>query len=71
MERKGESGGVRIQGPRNVAYIFVDNLPSSMSVEWFWQIFKHEGEVPFSVSHKSRKTNRNKFGFVRFGNRED
>ena len=52
--------------------LFFDNLPLSMTIDWMEQIFKHKGELmDILLSCKTRKTNRNKFGFVRYGCREE
>ena len=51
-----------------VAYtVFVDNLPTSMTRDWLWQLFQYEGEVvDVFMSRKQRKSSTQPFAFVRF-----
>ena len=51
-----------------VSYIvFIDNLPTSMTKSWFWQLFNYKGRVvDVFMSRKQRKTNKLPFAFVRF-----
>ena len=52
--------------------LFVDNLPSTMSVDWLRQIFKFEGDMKDAyLSRRVRKNNKQRFGFVRFGSKEE
>ena len=47
--------------------VFVDNLPTSMSKSWLWQLFGYEGKVvDVILSWKKRKNNQQPFAFVRF-----
>ena len=59
-DRRGEDYG-------DIVSLYVDNLPTTMSKGWLWQLFKCEGRVVDAyVSHKRRKHTTNLFGFVRF-----
>lgn len=50
----------------------MDNLHQTISKEWLFQIFKHEGRmIDTFVSSKVRQTNKNKFGFVLFSMKEE
>ena len=69
-KREVHNIGRRQNGAKDVSTLFVDNLPWSMSVDWFRQIFKYEGEL-VDVFPKVRKFNKNRFGFVRFGSNEE
>ena len=52
--------------------LFVDNLPHSMSRDWLWQLFHHEGKVvDVYVSWKKRKATSTPFAFVRFAHLAD
>ena len=50
-------------GSGEVVSLFVDNLPTSMSRGWLWQLFNFEGKVVDAyVSHKKRKNKDTLFG---------
>ena len=52
--------------------LFIDGLPWEMNWSWLLQIFIGEGEVSdVYVSHKRRRFNNSKFGFVRFKKLEE
>ena len=52
--------------------LFVDGLPWEMNWRWLTHIFRGEGEVSdVYVSHKRRRCNSSKFGFVRFKKLEE
>ena len=52
--------------------VFVDNLPSSMTSSWMWQLFSHEGQViDVFLSRKRRSGNRTPFAFVRYVHKQD
>ena len=47
--------------------LFIDELPMEMTWDWLLQIFRGEGEISdVYVSHKQRRMNDCRFGFVRF-----
>ena len=47
--------------------VLVDNLPTSITKSWFWQLFNYEGRVvDVFMSQKQRKTSKLPFAFVRF-----
>ena len=47
--------------------MFVDNLPSSMTKSWLWQIFQYDGRVvDIFMSWKRRRNRQSPFVFVRF-----
>ena len=52
---------------KNSFIVFVDNLPSSTTKSWLWQIFQFHGEVvDIFMSWKKRKHSNSPFAFVRF-----
>ncbi|CAO2817542.1 unnamed protein product [Amaranthus hypochondriacus] len=54
---------------RYVSSLFVDGLPLNISREWLGDLFSEVGKVvDVFLSKKTRKINKDKFGFVRFEN---
>ena len=57
---------------RGAYSLFIDDLPKEMTWDWLLQIFRGEGKViDVFVSHKRRRKNDCRFGFVRFRKLEE
>ncbi|XVF21282.1 hypothetical protein REPUB_Repub12eG0076900 [Reevesia pubescens] len=54
-----------------VSTVFVNNIPKKVHWRWLRKIFQNQGKVVDVFIPKKRSGNGKKFGFVRFGERND
>ena len=47
-------------------WVFVDDLPKTMSTRWLWQVFSAKGSLGCFLSRKLKRYKKAPFAFIRF-----